>query len=154
MRQAHSESRHVKLAIDGSAALDFTHTHTKPSKRSFLSPYTHCSLTHTHTPNPASILPFPPLLPYTQRSTRSPLSPCNLFGNPASFISFSHTGNPARVSPASVLPLQATQPAFSPCPLQATQQANVVGNDLRDPAGQARRFLNIACRGEGGIRSA
>ena len=125
MRQAHSESRHVKLAIDGSAALDFTHTHTKPSKRSFLSPYTHCSHTHTHThtPNPASILPFPPLLPYTQRSTRSPLSPCNLFGNPASFISFSHTGNPARVSPASVLPLQATQPAFSPCPLQATQQA-------------------------------
>ena len=121
MRQAHSESRHVKLAIDGSAALDFTHTPSPASVLSFLP--TRTALTHTHTPNPASILPFPPLLPYTQRSTRSPLSPCNLFGNPASFISFSHTGNPARVSPASVLPLQATQPAFSPCPLQATQQA-------------------------------
>ena len=125
MRQAHSESRHVKLAIDGSAALDFTHTHTPSpaSVLSFLPTRTALSHTHTHTPNPASILPFPLLLPYTQRSTRSPLSPCNLFGNPASFISFSHTGNPARVSPASVLPLQATQPAFSPCPLQATQQA-------------------------------
>ena len=121
MRQAHSESRHVKLAIDGSAALDFTHT---PQAQQAFFPFSlHALLSHTHTPNPASILPFPPLLPYTQRSTRSPLSPCNLFGNPASFISFSHTGNPARVSPASVLPLQATQPAFSPCPLQATQQA-------------------------------
>lgn len=123
MRQAHSESRHVKLAIDGSAALDFTHTHQAQQAFFPFSLHALLSHTHTHTPNPASILPFPPLLPYTQRSTRSPLSPCNLFGNPASFISFSHTGNPARVSPASVLPLQATQPAFSPCPLQATQQA-------------------------------
>ena len=130
------------------------HTHT-PNPAIVLSfPLTHMRHTHTHqtqralhTPTQTPTKPskrssltqqaFSPFLvvafsPYSKPSKRSPRFATR---NPASVLPcFSPTGNPTRVLP---FPLQAM----------------LFGNDLRDPALQALRFLNIACRGERGIRA-
>ena len=129
MRQAHSESRHVKLAIDGSAALDFTHTHTKPSKRSFLSPYTHCSHTHTHTPNPA-FFPFPLYCP-TRNEARVPLSP---------LVTFSATQQALSLSPIQAIQHEFLRQAFSPC-RQPSQRSPLA--PYRQPS---KRYPLAPCR--------
>ena len=130
MRQAHSESRHVKLAIDGSAALDFTHTHTKPSKRSFLSPYTHCSLTHTHTQTQQAFFPFPLYCP-TRNEARVPLSP---------LVTFSATQQALSLSPIQAIQHEFLRQAFSPC-RQPSQRSPLA--PYRQPS---KRYPLAPCR--------
>ena len=131
MRQAHSESRHVKLAIDGSAALDFTHTHTKPSKRSFLSPYTHCSHTHTHThQTQQAFFPFPLYCP-TRNEARVPLSP---------LVTFSATQQALSLSPIQAIQHEFLRQAFSPC-RQPSQRSPLA--PYRQPS---KRYPLAPCR--------
>ena len=129
MRQARSESRHVKLAIDGSAALDFTHTHTKPSKRSFLSPYTHCSHTHTHQTQQA-FFPFPLYCP-TRNEARVPLSP---------LVTFSATQQALSLSPIQAIQHEFLRQAFSPC-RQPSQRSPLA--PYRQPS---KRYPLAPCR--------
>ena len=164
IRQALCESRQavivqfglaaLKPTIDGSGSccsacdnihdmcLDFTHTDTHThNPASVLCFPLHTFHTHTHTPNPAGTS-------HTHTDTHQ-TQPA-FFPYPASVLPFPHCG---------LFPLQTTQQTFSPLPLvfprQEIQhafspfplQAMLFGNDLRDPALQALRFINIACKG-------
>ena len=105
MRQAHSESRHVKLAIDGSAALDFTHTHTQAQQAFF--PFSlHALLSHTHThQTQQAFFPFPLYCP-TRNEARVPLSP---------LVTFSATQQALSLSPIQAIQHEFLRQAFSPC---------------------------------------
>ena len=133
MRQAHSESRHVKLAIDGSAALDFTHTHTHtPSPASVLSFLpTRTALTHTHThQTQQAFFPFPLYCP-TRNEARVPLSP---------LVTFSATQQALSLSPIQAIQHEFLRQAFSPC-RQPSQRSPLA--PYRQPS---KRYPLAPCR--------
>ena len=129
MRQAHSESRHVKLAIDGSAALDFTHTHQ--AQQAFFPFSLHALLSHTHThQTQQAFFPFPLYCP-TRNEARVPLSP---------LVTFSATQQALSLSPIQAIQHEFLRQAFSPC-RQPSQRSPLA--PYRQPS---KRYPLAPCR--------